>query len=290
MAGNDLLINWELKEYPRDFGEDRARATVDRLVGLIDRFGVADRSILNSYSDRLLEYAADRWPGKFALHGYPHYRSPKDVPEKPLLSFLDWAVIWDRAEDHPAGLARDYAEAKAAGLRCCILVHDVEEEYRAALALDACEQGLERLGAHGAGGVRVDLVDDEALGLERLRAVQDGVVLDRRDDDVRALCPGDGLCQPADRRVVRLGAARGKGQLGRRMGAERGRDALARVLELVCRRTPLRVERVGVCPRGGCHRVGKARVERGRCRIVQIRAPTHGHLGSAQWPRPGLPP
>ena len=135
MAGNDLLINWELKEYPRDFGEDRARATVDRLVGLIDRFGVADRSILNSYSDRLLEYAADRWPGKFALHGYPHYRSPKDVPEKPLLSFLDWAVIWDRAEDHPAGLARDYAEAKAAGLRCCILVHDVEEEYRAALAL-----------------------------------------------------------------------------------------------------------------------------------------------------------
>ena len=79
MAGNDLLINWELKEYPRDFGEDRARATVDRLVGLIDRFGVADRSILNSYSDRLLEYAADRWPGKFALHGYPHYRSPKDV-------------------------------------------------------------------------------------------------------------------------------------------------------------------------------------------------------------------
>ena len=187
---------------------------------------------------------------------------------------------------------RDTRE-RADGLNRAKLVVDGlhgDERDRAALALDAREQGLERLGAHGARGVWVDLVDGKALGLERLRAVQDGVVLDRRDDDVRALCPGDGLCQPADRRVVRFGTARGKGQLGRSMGAERGRDALARVLELARRRTPLRVERVGICPRGGRHRVSKARVERRGCRIVQIRAPTHGRLGSASWPRPGLPP
>jgi glycerophosphoryl diester phosphodiesterase len=131
----DIIVNWELKEYPLELGEEWAYGTIDRLIELIDRYGMAERSMINSFSERDLEYVADKWPGRFAIHGYLHYKHPKDFADKELASFCHWVAIWNKTPEHPAGFECDYAEAAAYDILPCILVQDVQEQYEQALAL-----------------------------------------------------------------------------------------------------------------------------------------------------------
>lgn len=131
IAGTDLIVNWELKEYPCELGE-RAYTCADRLVELIDRYGVADRSIMNSFSEQILEYVNDKWPLKFQIHGYINY--PKDHASKPLETFSDWAAIWRKDADHPTGFDEDYAIAAKYDAWPCILVPDKPEMYERAIA------------------------------------------------------------------------------------------------------------------------------------------------------------
>ena len=91
--------------------------------------------MINSFSERDLEYVADQWQGRFTINGYLHYKYPKDHADKELASFCHWVAIWNKTPDHPAGFAADYEEARAHDILPCILVQDVEEQYAAALAL-----------------------------------------------------------------------------------------------------------------------------------------------------------
>ncbi|MBQ8893717.1 MAG: hypothetical protein IJ043_04835 [Clostridia bacterium] len=151
------VINWELKEYPMDFGRERAFATIDKLASLLDQYGMAEKSIMNSFSEQNLEYCAEKWPGKFVLHGYLDYIRPKDHAARPQESFLDWAAIWRKDEEQPAGFAEDYAYAAEQEILPCILVPDTEEMYQKALDLGcrmftsddpaAAQSILRRLGA-----------------------------------------------------------------------------------------------------------------------------------------------
>lgn len=135
VSQTDLLVNWELKEYPVDFGKERAFACIDQLIGLIDRYGMTERSMMNSFSELNLEHVADTWPGKYVIHGYPHYNKPKDFAGKPLESFLHWAAIWKKDAEHPAGFPEDYEFAKKHDICCCILVQDTDEQYQKALSM-----------------------------------------------------------------------------------------------------------------------------------------------------------
>jgi glycerophosphoryl diester phosphodiesterase len=133
IAPTNIIINWELKEYPRDHGE-RAYECVDKLVELIDRYGVAERSLINSFSQKLLEYVNDKWPGKFQIHSYPDYIK-FDVSKKPLDSFSDWIAIWRKDAEHLSGFAADYEYAAHRGLPTCILVPDDPAHYKKAIEL-----------------------------------------------------------------------------------------------------------------------------------------------------------
>jgi len=130
VAPTNIIVNWELKEWPMDHGERRPFETVDLLVELIERYGMAHRSIMNSFSERVLEYVADKWPGRFMIHGYPFYKNPKDFAARPLVDFMDWAVIWNKSPEMPAGYREDYEYAEKNGCRTCILVPDTEEMYQ----------------------------------------------------------------------------------------------------------------------------------------------------------------
>jgi glycerophosphoryl diester phosphodiesterase len=132
VAPTDLIINWELKEYPADLGEERAFECIDKLVELIDKYGMAKRSLMNCFAEKNLEYVDEKWPHKFAIHGYP-FKKTADPSSKPLVSFLDWYAIWRKDEDHLAGFPEDYAEADARQHLTCILVPDAIENYKAAL-------------------------------------------------------------------------------------------------------------------------------------------------------------
>lgn len=128
----NLLINWELKEYPADLGEERAFECIDKLVELIDKYGMAKRSLMNCFAERNLEYVDEKWPHKFAIHGYPH-KPTADPSIKPLESYLDWAAIWRKDENHVSGFEEDYATAKKLDHLTCILVPDEEIHYKNAL-------------------------------------------------------------------------------------------------------------------------------------------------------------
>lgn len=134
VADTDVIVNWELKEYPCDFGEERAYETVDRLVSLIDAYGMADRSLMNSFSQKLLDYVDRKYPEKFSIHGYIGYEKI-DVSERPLESFLDWTAIWYKPSGQIAGRKEDYAYAAERGIPTCILVPDTKEAYAEAIAM-----------------------------------------------------------------------------------------------------------------------------------------------------------
>ena len=134
VSGTNILVNWELKEYPLELGE-RAYELIDKLVELIDRYGMAERSMMNSFSERNLEYVYDKWGDKFVTHGYIHYKNPKDFSDKPLDSFINWAAMWRKDEEHLSGFAEDYSYAISRDILCCILVPDAPEHYRRALDL-----------------------------------------------------------------------------------------------------------------------------------------------------------
>ena len=131
----NVIINWELKEYPKELGEEWAYGTIDLLVELIDRYGMAERSIINSFSERDLEYVFDKWPDKFLIHGYPHYKRAPDHADKDIIPYCHWIAIWDKSPENPAGYERYYAEARDVEALACILVQDVEDQYRKALDL-----------------------------------------------------------------------------------------------------------------------------------------------------------
>ena len=154
ISKTNAFVNWELKEYPKELG-DRAYTCIDKLVELIDRYGMAERSMMNSFSELNLEYVSDKWPGKFVIHGYIHYKKPKDFATKPLETLLDWAAMWNKDEGHPAGFEADYKYAAERDILTCILVKDVEEQYSEALSM----------------GCRMFTSDDPKTAIEVLKAL-----------------------------------------------------------------------------------------------------------------------
>lgn len=154
VSKTDLIINWELKTYPADLGEEHTFACIDKLVELIDKYGMAKRSIMNSFAERDLEYIDQKWPHKFAIHGY--FDKPTGDPSsRPVYTFSDWSAIWRKDETHIAGFAEDYEFAKQNDIPTCILVPDEEKNYRDALKL----------------GCRMFTSDDPRKAIEILKAL-----------------------------------------------------------------------------------------------------------------------
>ena len=132
-AGTGLIINWELKEYPDELG-DRAYTCADKLFALIEKYGMAERSIINSFSQKMLEYTADNYPNKFMIHCYSGY-TKIDVSVKQVETFSDWFAIWRKDSEHVSGFPEDYELAARHDLLACILVPDEPEYYKTAIDL-----------------------------------------------------------------------------------------------------------------------------------------------------------
>ncbi|MBO5286057.1 MAG: hypothetical protein J6B16_04085 [Clostridia bacterium] len=132
ISTTNALINWELKEYPEELGEDWAYTCIDKLIDLIIKYHLEDRSMINSFSQKVLEYVDKKWPAKFMIHGYIGY-DYKDVATTPLESFLDWTAIWRKDEDNDVGYKADYEHAKDNDVLTCILVPDTVYHYQKAI-------------------------------------------------------------------------------------------------------------------------------------------------------------
>ncbi len=67
---SSVLFNFELKERPLPGNEERAFEAADRTIELVEKYHLGDRCVFNTFSARLLQYIAERYDGKYRLHGY----------------------------------------------------------------------------------------------------------------------------------------------------------------------------------------------------------------------------
>ena len=66
----NMLVDFELKEYPVDGRDDFAYECCDKTLKMVEEFGLTNRCIINSFSGKLLEYVHRKYPGRYRLHGY----------------------------------------------------------------------------------------------------------------------------------------------------------------------------------------------------------------------------
>ena len=88
-----LIYNIELKDYIEVVGEEFALACVDLVLDKVEKFGLTERVIINSFSSDLLAYVNEKYPKKYAMHGfYPFYHMfGKANPEE----FLTNATVFN---------------------------------------------------------------------------------------------------------------------------------------------------------------------------------------------------
>lgn len=79
-----LTYNFELKDYPAD-GEAWAWESMRKSIALVDKYGLRERCVINSFSGLLLERVDEEYDRAFRLHGfYPwhvlgeHRRDPME--------------------------------------------------------------------------------------------------------------------------------------------------------------------------------------------------------------------
>ena len=62
-------INIELKDYPCISGNFAYRSC-DKVIEMVEEYGIADRIYLNSFAGDILEYIDRKHPGRYRLHGF----------------------------------------------------------------------------------------------------------------------------------------------------------------------------------------------------------------------------
>ena len=155
----NILVNWELKVYPDEFGDDAAFSVADRLIKIIERNGLSERSMINSFSSRVLEYVSRKYGKKFKLHGQGIHncRRSKDDPEISEEKFFDWCCLYPNEKGK---LAIDFKEnfdfCLSKGILPCICIADDYEKYKKAIEYGCkmfttndiykCDEILKKLG------------------------------------------------------------------------------------------------------------------------------------------------
>lgn len=130
---SSLLINWELKDFPNDLGDDFAFETADKLVSIIKKHGLEDRSMINSFSDRVLEYVYTKYPNTFTLHGQGiyHCKRTKDVANVEEEQLYDWCCLYPNVKgDMPLNYPENFEYCNKNNILPCVCVPDELETYQ----------------------------------------------------------------------------------------------------------------------------------------------------------------
>jgi glycerophosphoryl diester phosphodiesterase len=133
IKNSDILVNWELKDYPTVLGDERAFRAADKLVELIHKHGLSDRSMMNSFSDRLLEYVHKKYNGEFTVHGQgiDACTRSKDTAELSREELYDWCCLYPNVKGGtPLDNTENFAYCTDRGILPCVCVPDTAETYK----------------------------------------------------------------------------------------------------------------------------------------------------------------
>lgn len=79
----DLTLNIEIKEYFSDGNEKRAEECIDKVLELVEKYGMGERILVNSFDAAALEYVYKKHGKKYMLHGFYPYWEMGNVKMNP---------------------------------------------------------------------------------------------------------------------------------------------------------------------------------------------------------------
>ena len=134
----DVLINWELKDYPCDVGDEFAFSAADKLISEIKANGLEERSMINSFSDRILEHVYKKHGKLFPLHGQGIYNCQKTydasiISEEEL---YDWCCLYPNEKGKaPLDYPENFEYCLSHGIKPCVCVQDSIDAYKEYVSL-----------------------------------------------------------------------------------------------------------------------------------------------------------
>ena len=134
----NLTVNWELKDYPHQVGDAHAFAAADRLIALIEEYGMGERSMLNSFSARVLEHIKNTVGDRYPLHGQGIDRAPKSVDQAETAHerLFNWVCLYGEERGHlPIEYEAGFSYCRSHGLIPCVCIPDTKEAYAKAIAM-----------------------------------------------------------------------------------------------------------------------------------------------------------
>ncbi len=133
-----VLVNWELKDYPCNVGDDFAFRAADKLIALIEENGLTSRSMVNSFSDRVLEHIRQRHGNKFPIHGQgiSHCQKTIDAADLPQTELYNWCCLYpNEPGKKPLDFPENFAYCRNNDILPCVCVQDVLDDYERYVAL-----------------------------------------------------------------------------------------------------------------------------------------------------------
>lgn len=134
----DLRVNWELKDYPREVGDDFAFAAADRLISMIDEHNLRERSMLNSFSDRVLEHIVRHHGHDIPIHGQGIHNCCRsnDTASIPREELYDWCCLYPEEKGKsPLDYRENFDYCLSRGILPCVCISDTYESYQKALEM-----------------------------------------------------------------------------------------------------------------------------------------------------------
>ena len=89
-----LTLNIEIKEYNVGDNKERCDLCIEKVIALVEKYGMAERILINSFDAYVLEYCYKKWGKKYMLHGFYPYSIMWNVDINPD-EYLYCACIFD---------------------------------------------------------------------------------------------------------------------------------------------------------------------------------------------------
>lgn len=128
-----ILVNWEIKDYPQDRGDAFAFETTDKLLDMIHKYGLADRSMLNSFSDRVLERVYSASGGELCIHGQgiAACARSKDIANVDRETLYNWCCLYPNVRgERPIDYPENFEYCNERGIFPCVCVPDELDTYK----------------------------------------------------------------------------------------------------------------------------------------------------------------
>ena len=133
IKNSNMLVNWELKDYPHVVGDTFAFECADRLIATVKKHGLEERSMINSFSDRVLEYVLNKYGSAFPIHGQGIYHCKKTIDTAMVKQeeLYNWCCLYPNEKGYaPLDFPENFEYCKNHDIIPCVCVPDVLDTYK----------------------------------------------------------------------------------------------------------------------------------------------------------------